>query len=47
MKKYYKKYENIIEDNYRKAIQYSSVLNNSWDALNKIPYINIDKSNYQ
>ena len=44
---YYKKYESIIEENYRKAIQYSSVLNNSWDALNKIPYINIDKSNYQ
>ena len=42
---YYKKYENIIEKNYRKAIQYSSVLNNSWDALNKIPYINIDISN--
>jgi len=43
-KDYYKKYEEVIEHNYKKAISYSSSLHNSWDSLNKVPFINVDTS---
>jgi len=43
---YYSKYTNIIEENYKKAFNYNCVLTNSFQAMNKIPYININISNF-
>lgn len=43
---YYSKYSNTIEENYKKAINYSCSLTNSFQAMNKIPYININISNF-
>jgi hypothetical protein len=43
---YYSKYTNIIEENYKKAIDYRCSMTNLFQAMNKIPYININISNF-
>ena len=43
---YYSKYINIIEENYKKAIDYRCSMTNLFQAMNKIPYININISNF-
>jgi len=43
---YYSKYTNIIEENYKKAINYRCSMTNLFQAINKIPYININISNF-
>ena len=43
---YYNKYANIIEKNYKKALNHTCVLTTSFEAMNKIPYINVNISNF-
>ena len=43
---YYSKYSNTIEDNYKKAIKYRCSITNLFQAMNTIPYININISNF-
>jgi hypothetical protein len=43
---YYSKYTNIIEEKYKKAINYKCSMTNLFQAMNKIPYININISNF-
>jgi len=45
---YYERYKDVIEHNYKKAMNYNCVLTSSFKALNTIPYINVDisKCNY-
>ena len=43
---YYSKYTNIIEENYKKALNHTCVLTTSFEAMNKIPYININISKF-
>jgi FkbM family methyltransferase len=40
---YYHRYKNVIEENYKKAITYSSCVDNLYNSMSKIPYISIDK----
>lgn len=40
---YYNNYTSVIEENYHKAIQYSSTMENIYKSIAKIPYIRISK----